>query len=99
MSYLIDTDALSKRDEESIRLIDANAIDYNDYWWHKGYSARDCQQAAKLISEQPTIEAIPIEYIQLWIDRHNYGRRNGKMMLAKALNELIAEWRKANETD
>jgi len=51
------------------------------------------------IDNAPTVEAIPIEYIQHWIDKQNYGRRNGKMMLAKALNELIAEWRKEHETN
>lgn len=51
------------------------------------------------IDEAPTVEAIPIEYIQHWIDKKNYGRRDGKMMLAKDLNELIAEWRKEHEID
>ena len=37
------------------RLIDADAIDYDDYWWNKHYSARDCKQAEKMIKEQPTI--------------------------------------------
>ena len=46
-----------------VRLIDADAINYDDYWWNKGYSARDCQQAAKLISEQPTIDAINARWI------------------------------------
>ena len=43
-----------------MRLINADAINYDDYWWNKGYSARDCQQAAKLISEQPTVDAVPV---------------------------------------
>jgi hypothetical protein len=51
-----------------------------------------------MLHEIPKVEAIPIEFIQQWIDKQNYGRRNGKMMLAKALNELIAEWRKEHET-
>lgn len=37
------------------RLVDADAIDYDDYWWNKHYSARDCKQAEKMINEQPTI--------------------------------------------
>ena len=37
------------------RLIDADAVDYDDYWWNKHYSARDCKQAEKMIKEQPTI--------------------------------------------
>jgi len=37
------------------RLIDADAVDYDDYWWNKHYSARDCKQAEKMIEEQPTI--------------------------------------------
>lgn len=78
MSRLIDTDALPERDGESIRLIDANAINYDDYWWHKGYTARDCQQAAKLISEQPTVEAIPIEWIKKHIENDRQSAEKAK---------------------
>ena len=49
------------------------------------------------IDNAPTIDAIPIEYIQQWLDKQNYGRRNGKMMLAKAFNELISEWREGHD--
>ena len=68
---MIDTDALPERDGESIRLIDANAINYDDYWWNKGYSARDCQQAAKLIDEQPIVDAVPVVHGR-WIDEGQY---------------------------
>lgn len=37
------------------RLIDADAIDYDDYWWNKGYKAIECKKAQRMIDEQPTI--------------------------------------------
>ena len=37
------------------RLIDADAIDYDDYWWNRKYSAKECQQAERMVEEQPTI--------------------------------------------
>ena len=37
------------------RLIDADAIDYDDYWYNKHYSIKDCQQAQRIIDEQPTV--------------------------------------------
>lgn len=77
------------------RLINADAIPYvtDETYLHEfDYAYRYA------IDALPTVDAVPIEYIQHWIDKQNYGRRNGKMMLAKALNELIAEWRTEHET-
>ena len=37
------------------RLVDADAIDYDDYWWNRHYSAKECQQAERMVEEQPTI--------------------------------------------
>lgn len=60
-----------------MRLIDADAINYDDYWQCKGYTARDCQQAEKLISEQPTVEptlyGYKIEHLALiaWVMQKN----------------------------
>lgn len=39
----------------NMRLIDADAIDYDEYWYNKGFSIRDCQKAQQLINEQPTV--------------------------------------------
>jgi len=72
-----------------MRLIDADAL--------PRFGRRGGLIHAEDVDRAPTVDAIPIEYIQYWIDKQNYGRRNGKMMLAKALNELITEWRKEHE--
>lgn len=39
------------------RLIDANAIDYDEFWCRdgQGFSIAVCQGAERIISEQPTI--------------------------------------------
>lgn len=70
-----------------MRLIDADSIDYDDYWHNKGFSIRDCQKAQQLINEQPTVEAITIpkgatngdmltalfgEKALITLDTHNY---------------------------
>ena len=90
MSRLIDADALHKYMFKSASERMSLSVEYMGGW----------NDAINYIASQtPTVEAISIEYIQHWIDKKNYGRRNGKMMLAKALNELIAEWRKEHETD
>lgn len=43
-----------------MRIIDADSIDYDDYWYNKGFTAIECQKAQQLINEQPTVQAIPI---------------------------------------
>lgn len=48
------------------RLIDANAIDYDEFWCRdgQGFSIAVCQGAERIISEQPTIlesEVMPDE--------------------------------------
>ena len=40
--------------------IDADVIDYDDYWWHKGYTAQECKQAERLINEQPTADVVEV---------------------------------------
>lgn len=44
------------------RYIDADAIDYDDYWWHRGYTAQECKQAERLINEQPTADVVEVVY-------------------------------------
>lgn len=57
-----------------MRLIDAEAIDYDDYWHNKGFSIRDCQKAQQLIQEQPTVEVVERSVIDKVIERMNkYG--------------------------
>ena len=63
-----------------MRLIDAEAIDYEDYWYNKGYSIRDCQKALQLMSEQPTIE----------VDKHESIKRLLSYILGGILFSLFA---------
>ena len=44
------------------RYIDADAVDYDDYWWNRGYTAQDCKQAERLINEQPTADVVEVVY-------------------------------------
>ena len=77
-----------------MRLINADAINYDDYWWNKGYSARDCQQAAKLISDQPTVDAVPVEWIEEYMNNHMLKFSDRWM----AMNWMLNDWREANGT-
>ena len=43
-----------------MRYIDADAIDYDDYWWHRGYTAQECKQAERLVNEQPTADVVEV---------------------------------------
>ena len=42
-----------------MRLIDADAIDYDEYWYRngEGFTIDVCQKAQRIIDEQPTIES------------------------------------------
>lgn len=54
-----------------MRLIDAEAIDYDDYWHNKGFSIRDCQKAQQLIQEQPAVDVVEQSVIDKVIERMN----------------------------
>lgn len=104
MSYLIDKRVLYKQTAEweaqALAMVEKTMHDEDPTEWRKWSAVLTERTAFKHdVADAPTVEAIPIEYIQHWIDKKNYGRRNGKMMLAKALNELIAEWRTEHETE
>lgn len=60
-----------------MRLIDAEAIDYDDYWYNKGFSIRDCKKAQQLIQEQLTVEE----------------RKQGKWIRNPSVNGLIDDFR------
>ena len=52
-----------------------------------------------LIDAQPTIDAVPVEFIRHWIHALNHGRRNGKVWAAMVLQALLDAWARAERKE
>ena len=79
------------------RYINAEIIDYDDYWYNKGFSARDCLQAQQLIEEQPTADVVEREKIDKAIegvDRYLFEQEFGsdyRKDVKEVLNKTIGK--------
>ena len=48
------------------------------------------------IDEQPTVDAIPIEYIRKWVLAQGYGRKQGWLITLRNFTKLIKDWEAEN---
>ena len=76
-----------------IRLINAEALkeDYpEDEDWD--YPVNTNEYVVESIDRQPTVDAIPVEWIRNWVRRRTGGRTNGKTMTTAVIRELVNAW-------
>lgn len=68
------------------RLIDANAIEV--------HTSSDVIRHIVMdtIDAQPTVDAIPLDWIMKWYQRRISGRTNGKYIMRTVIRELLDAW-------
>lgn len=87
-----------------MRLIDADELEEEMYYnafetdtdmqkWESGCWVR-YKMFENILEKQPTIEAIPIEWIEQWAKERN---KMGYTIDMCYTNDLIIDWRKENE--
>lgn len=86
-----------------MRLIDADEalrlmfFEEYKYQYEENYGYRE---AEKFIANQPTVEAIPIEWVEKWL--HNYydfSTINYDYLKNSDVYKMLADWEKENEID
>ena len=82
-----------------MRLIDADELDVSLYRISKGYSQYDTMmfyEISDLIDDAPTIEAIPMEYIEKFTATKNVPSLTVRIVLEipeDKVYEMVKEWR------
>lgn len=81
--------------EQEVRLIDANKLKNHYAWWENGTAEMTLAEAKKnfdvIIDVQPTVEAIPID----WILNHEKMPKSGKGH--DAIMDMIESWGERRE--
>ena len=89
-----------------MRLIDANSIKfrpyYDEYVDYDGYiNDLKTWQLDDVLSDRvdntPTVKAIPIEWIEKWVDMLKERNYHSYQILMPALIEMLEAWGKENE--
>ena len=70
------------------RYINADVIDYDFYWYTKGYSIQECQRAEQLINEQPTADVVEVVRCKDCMFNHWHETPNGEKYHICNLNQL-----------
>lgn len=52
--------------------------------------------ASVIAAQQPTVDAIPIEFIRKWVLANGYKRQSGWLITLRNLEKLIKEWEMEN---
>ena len=96
-------------EERRMRLINADSLKKNLIKWMKQDDPTHPSEIPPLddmivstimtVDEEPTVEAIPVEYIRHWIHALNHVRRNGKVWAAIVLQALLDAWARAEREE
>ena len=81
-----------------MRLIDADKTRYS-VWGFERYTGIDeapMEYAEEIIDKQPTVEAIPIEWLEKWV-KETYPITENWEDYMVSFGELIKAWEKENE--
>lgn len=57
---------------------------------------RDCESA---VEEQPTVKAIPVEWIKQWCNEHNRKSLEERLLKRYGVITMLEDWEKENEID
>ena len=68
------------------RLIDADAL-YTLFVKMKSFGELTAKKAIRCVEEAPTVDAIPVEWINKWMDRQNSWNLEGVITLMRDWNE------------
>lgn len=92
-----------------MRLINADSLKKNLIKWMKQDDQTHPSEIPPLddmivstimtVDEEPTVEAIPVEYIRHWIHALNRVRSNGKFWAAIVLQALLDAWARAERKE
>ena len=68
------------------RLINADAL-YTLFVKMKSFGELTAKKSIRCVEEAPTVDAIPVEWINKWMDRQNSWNREGVITLMRDWNE------------
>lgn len=93
-----------REDRRMKRFIDADVLmeslkKWRDEWdpVNNGHIAID--EVIKNVEKMPTVDAVPVEYIRLWIHELNHVRRNGNAVPAMVLQALLDAWARSERKE
>ena len=70
-----------------MRLIDADAL-YTLFVKMKSFGELTAKKAIRCVEEAPTVDAIPVKWINKWMDRQDSWNREGVITLMRDWNEV-----------